>query len=309
MKRIVSVSLGSSARDHHVVTKIGGEDFLIERIGTDGDYKKAIDLVEELDGKVDAFGMGGISLYLYGRNNKRYVLHSALPILDAAKKTPMADGSGLKNTLERHVVQYLLDDLNIPLNQKHVFMVCGMERLGMAETFSQLGCNTVFGDFMFALDLPIPIRTLKGLHRVAALLMPIIGRLPLKVLYPDGQSQEINVPKFEKYYQQADIIAGDFLYIKKHLPLSIKGKIIVTNSVTAKDMEMLRERGASMLVTSTPELEGRSFGTNVMEAVVCALIGKRPEEISPEEYWKVLSQDAFRHRVVYFQNQENITAI
>jgi hypothetical protein len=300
MKRIVSVSLGSSARDHRVVTKLCGEEFLIERIGTDGDYEKAIALVRELDGKVDAFGMGGISIYLYGRNNHRYTLKSALPILQAAQKTPMADGSGLKNTLERHVVKYLKDELGISLEERTVFLVCGMERLGMAESFSELGCNTIFGDFMFALDLPIPIKSLKGLHRVAAALMPIVGRLPLKVLYPSGQSQEANVPKYEKYYNQADIIAGDFLYIKKHLPLSIPGKIIVTNTVTAKDVEMLRERGAKLLVTSTPELEGRSFGTNVMEAAVCALIGKRPEEITAEEYQAVFKQGSFQHRVVYF---------
>ena len=300
MKRIVSVSLGSSSRDHHVVARIGGEEFLIERIGTDGDYGKAIAMIRELDGKVDAFGMGGISIYLYGRNNRRYILKSALPILEAAGKTPMADGSGLKNTLERHVVRYLKDELGIPLEQKTVLMVCGMERLGMAETFSQMGCHTIYGDFMFVLDMPIPIHKLKSLHRAASVLMPVIGRLPLKMLYPSGSSQEVNIPKFEKYYNQADIIAGDFLYIRKHLPYSVAGKIVVTNTVTAKDVDMLRERGARILVTSTPELEGRSFGTNVMEAVACVLIGKRPENITAEEYRNVLNQDAFHHRVVYF---------
>ena len=300
MKRIVSVSLGSSARNHRVVTKIGNEEFLIERIGTDGSYEKAISLIRELDGKVDAFGMGGISLYLYGKNNHRYILKSALPILKEAQKTPMADGSGLKNTLERHVVQFLKDELNLPLENMTVLMVCGMERLGMAETFSQMGCKTIYGDVMFVLGLPFAIRTLKGLHRTASVFMPVIRRLPLKLLYPSGQSQETNVPKYEKYFNEADIIAGDFLYIKKHMPLSLDGKIIVTNTVTAQDVEMLRERGAKLLVTSTPELEGRSFGTNVMEALASVMIGKRPEEITSDEYQEILDQSFFQHRVVYF---------
>ena len=214
MKRIVSVSLGSSSRDHHVMTKIGDEEFLIERIGTDGDYGKAIAMIRELDGKVDAFGMGGISIYLYGKDNRRYILKSALPILKAAGSTPMTDGSGLKNTLERHVVRYLKEELHIPLERQTVLMVCGMERLGMAETFSRMGCRTIYGDFMFVLDMPIPIYTLEGLHRAASVLMPVIRRLPLKMLYPSGSSQEVNVPKYETYYNRADIIAGDFLYIK-----------------------------------------------------------------------------------------------
>ena len=299
MKRIVSVSLGSSARDHSVVTKIGEEEFTIERIGTDGSYEKAFALIRELDGKVDAFGMGGISLYLYGRNNHRYTLHSAVPILKEARRTPMADGSGLKNTLERHVVHYLKDDLGISMEDKTVLMVCGMERLGMAETFSQMGCKTLYGDLIFVLGIPFVIKSLKGLHRIAAMLMPVVQRLPLKVLYPSGQSQDTNTPKYKKIFEQADIIAGDFLYIKKYLPLSITGKIIVTNSITPQDVDMLRQRGAKLLVTSTPELDGRSFGTNVMEALASVMIGKKPENITPEEYQEFLNQGFFRHRVVY----------
>lgn len=300
MKRIVSVSLGSSSRDHKVTAEFCGAKFEIERRGTDGDIKKAIELIGELDGKVDAFGMGGISLYLYGKNNRKYTLNSALPLLKTASKTPIVDGSGLKNTQEANVVRYLKNSLDIPLEKMTVFLVCGMERLGMAEAFPEMGSRMIYGDIMFALGLPVPIRKLKGLHGAAALLMPIIRRLPLKMLYPSGQSQEKMDPKFIKYYNEADIIAGDFLYIKKHLPMFIKDKIIVTNTVTAKDVELLRNRGAKMLVTTTPEIDGRSFGTNVMEAVIVALIGKKPEEITVEDYQNILKDEAFKPRVVYF---------
>ena len=105
MKQSLIVSLGSSARDHCVVIRIGDEDYSIERIGTDGSYEKAVDLIRKLDGKVDAFGMGGISLYLYGRNNRRYILHSC-SYPERGAKNPMADGSGLKNTLERNVFNF-----------------------------------------------------------------------------------------------------------------------------------------------------------------------------------------------------------
>ena len=86
MKRIVSVSLGSSSRDHKAVVRIGDEEFTIERIGTDGSYERLFQLIRDLDGKVDAFGMGGISIYLYGKNNRRYILQSAVPILREARK-------------------------------------------------------------------------------------------------------------------------------------------------------------------------------------------------------------------------------
>jgi hypothetical protein len=70
LKRIVSVSLGSSKRNHAFETEFKGEKFSIERIGTDGDWDAAIALIKELDGKVAAFGMGGIDLlYICSREN------------------------------------------------------------------------------------------------------------------------------------------------------------------------------------------------------------------------------------------------
>ena len=59
MKRAVSVSIGSSKRDKAVEVNLLGEQVRIERIGTDGDMEKAALLFKELDGKVDAFGLGG----------------------------------------------------------------------------------------------------------------------------------------------------------------------------------------------------------------------------------------------------------
>lgn len=300
MKKIVSISLGSSKRDHNVNIIIKGQKINIRRIGTNGDVDKAIRLIRELDGKVDAFGMGGISAFLYGKNRHAYFLRSALPIYKAAKKTPIVDGSGLKNSLEASVVSYLKKGLDIPLESMKVFLVCGMERLGMAETFPALGSRMVYGDLMFALGLPLPIKDLNNLHRIGSLLLPAIGRLPIRYLYPSGQGQEKIKPKFNRFYREADIIAGDFLYIKKHMPESLKDKIIVTNTTTREDIELLRKRGSKMLVTTTPELDGRSFGTNVMEALVVALLGKDLASIGPEDYQRVIRTDLFKPRVVYF---------
>ncbi|MGC2129963.1 MAG: hypothetical protein WA629_07705, partial [Candidatus Aquilonibacter sp.] len=77
MKHIVSVSLGSSTRDHRAVVNLLGEDFDIAREGVDGKLDKAIARVHELDGTVDAIGLGGIDVYLYA-GSKRYALRDGL---------------------------------------------------------------------------------------------------------------------------------------------------------------------------------------------------------------------------------------
>ena len=85
MKRVVSISLGSSKRNGKVTENFGGEAFCIERIGTDGDKNKAIQLIRDLDGTVDCFGMGGTDLYIYA-GNKRYTFRESAKIAAAAKK-------------------------------------------------------------------------------------------------------------------------------------------------------------------------------------------------------------------------------
>lgn len=54
----------------------------------------------------------------------------------------------------------------------------------------------------------------------------------------------------------------------------MKGKIVLTNTTTAEDVELFRQLGVKYLITTTPVLEGRSFGTNMMEAALVALAGK-----------------------------------
>ena len=99
MKRAVSISIGSSKRDKAVEVELLGEQISIERIGTDGDMDKAAQLFRELDGKVDAFGLGGADLGLMV-DEKWYPLYSVQPMVTDVHKTPLVDGTGLKNTLE-----------------------------------------------------------------------------------------------------------------------------------------------------------------------------------------------------------------
>jgi hypothetical protein len=304
MKHIVSISIGSSKRDHKVSIDINNENVVIERIGTDGDIQRAIKLIEELDGKVDAFGMGGIDVYLNAGKN-RYRIKDALPIREAAKITPMVDGSGLKVSLEKEIPHFINDNVE-KLEGKSVFILPAIDRYGMAEGFQDMGCELVLGDLMVALGINIPIKSLKMLDRIASVIAPVACRLPFEMLYPTGKEQNKDsnrTGRFDKFFYDADIIAGDFHYIRQYMPGGMQGKMIVTNTVTKEDIKWLKECGVRTLVTSTPDLEGRSFGTNVIEALLVALIGKGIDEITPEDYLRVLKEINFQPRVEHFDNE------
>ncbi|HET9590629.1 MAG TPA: hypothetical protein VFO91_17710 [Anaerolineales bacterium] len=275
MKRAVSISIGSSKRNKKVEVTLLGEKVSIERIGTDGDMEAAALKFKELDGQVDAFGLGGADLGALV-DGKWFPLYSVQPIVRFVKKTPLVDGGGLKNTLENKAAPFLGEKLDGYINSRgrKVLVTLGVDRWGLSKSFAEAGYETIFGDLMFGLDIPIAIRKLSQLKTLASLLMPIAGRLPFKWVYPTGEKQEKRTPKWEKYYAWATVIAGDCHYIKRFMPDDLQGKVVVTNTTTPEDVEAFRKAGVKYLVTTTPVLDGRSFGTNMMEAALVAVSGK-----------------------------------
>ncbi len=289
MKHVVSISLGSSKRNKKVNVRLFGEDFEIERIGSDGNKAKFRELIAELDGKVDAFGVGGTDLYLYA-GNRRYTMRDSVALMREAKQTPYVDGSGLKNTLERETVRYLQENGIVDFSQLCVLMVSAVDRFGMAEALASRAKSIVFGDMMFGLGIPIAMRSWSLAQKLARVLLPIIVLFPIEWIYPTGEKQNQNTPKWQKYFAEADLIAGDYHLIGRYMPEDLRGKIVLTNTTTPENVEEFRKRGVKMLITTTPVFEGRSFGTNVMEAVLVSLMGRPASEITPEEYFQKLKE-------------------
>jgi hypothetical protein len=298
VKRVVSVSLGSSSRDHRARVTFLGEEVDISRVGTDGKLDAAIAMVRELDGKVDAIGLGGIDVYLYAGRH-RYALRDGLRLLEAAKLTPVVDGSGLKNTLEREAVRFMQEELAIDLRGRRALMVSALDRFGMAQALVDAGADVLFGDFIFALDKDMPVRDLHEFERMAEKYLPDACKLPFQFFYPTGKKQEKPPePKYPQYYEQAEIVAGDFHFMRQFMPERLDGKIVLTNTVTQANVEELAVRGVKLLITTTPEIAGRSFGTNVLEAALLALLGKAWSDVVPADYERLLKDLRLKPRVV-----------
>ena len=301
-KHIISISLGSSKRDANAVLDLAGQKVHIERRGTDGDFNKARQLMEQWDGKVDAMGLGGTDLYVYA-GQERYTFRESARLIANVHHTPVLDGSGLKNSLERKVIHDLAEGHSLPIKGSKVLLVCAVDRFGMAEALLAAGAQVTFGDLIFGLNINKPLYSLKALAWWAKLLAPVVTKLPVSWFYPMGKEQEKRVVRHPEYFLDSDIIAGDFHYIKKFMPDSLPGKIIITNTVTASDREMLQRAGVKVLVTTTPCIKGRSFGTNVMEALLVALRdGKGP--LSATEYLELIEHYHIKSSVEYLGTKE-----
>ncbi len=271
-KHVVSVSLGSASRDVDVTVELLGETVRIQRRGTDGSVAAARALVAELDGQVDAIGLGGLDLFLQWMG-RRYYFREARVIASAAQRTPVVCGAGLKDTLERRAVALLEE--SVGWRGRRVLLTVAVDRFGMAEALVQHGADVRFGDLMFALGLPWPIRSMRTLDRVARLLAPPLTKMPIAWLYPTGsqQTKATTSARFAEHYAWAEVVAGDWHTIRRYAPERLDGLTIFTNTTTKADVAFLAAAGAARLVTTTPRFEGRSLATNLLEAAFVALRG------------------------------------
>jgi hypothetical protein len=213
-----------------------------------------------------------------------------LNLIKGVSKTPIVDGGGLKHTLERQTIEDLNASKEIDFANSKVLLVSAVDRFGMAQALHKTGAKVVYGDFLFGIGVPIPIRSYGGVQTLGKILLPVITKLPFKWFYPTGEKQEIRTPKYPKFFEDADIVCGDWHYIRKFMPDQLPGKIIITQTLRKADIEFLRGAGIKTAYTTTPMVNGETFATNVMEGVIVAHLGKKPEDITPQEYLDVLTK-------------------
>ena len=128
-KHVISISLGSSERDAKATVVLGEQELLVERRGTDGDFAKARQLMEECDGKVDAIGLGGTDLFVYA-GDTRYTFRESAKLIANVKNTPVLDGSGLKNSLERRLIAKLAAAKIVDFKDKKVLLAAHQGTFG-----------------------------------------------------------------------------------------------------------------------------------------------------------------------------------
>lgn len=296
-RRVVSVSLGTSKRNKKHEVEILGVPFVIERIGTDGDMDRFAQMFCDLDGKVDALGVGGADIWVVV-DKKRYAFSQILKLVSGATRTPVVDGSGLKHTLERETIRTLQRDGIVDFKAETTLLVSAVDRFGMAQALVEAGGKVIFGDLLFGVGLPIPIRSYRMVQIIGSLTLPIVTRLPFKWFYPTGEKQETRTPKHGKTFAEASIIAGDWHFIRRYAPDQMPGKTIITQTLRSADLAWLKETGARRAITTTPVMGGETFATNVMEGVIVALLGRKPAELTEQDYLDTLARLDWKPNVI-----------
>ncbi len=308
-KEIVSISLGPSSRDYEFTTQMFGEEIHVRRFGADGDVRRARELVAQFDGQVNAIGLGSMNIY-FKVGHRTYIHRQIQWVAEAARTTPVVDGVHLKNTLERQTIARVAEQQRGIFSHKRILVVSGIDRYAMAEVLSSYTEHILFGDPIFHLNFPFALGSFEQLERYASMVLPTLCRAPYGRLCPVEPG--VRTPRGVKYFDQANIIAGDFVYIRRFAPDNLKHKIILTNTLAPEDMEDLRQRGVASVITITPPLSGAPpldsilVGTNVLEAIFTSFIDRPLAAITDDDYLELVARCGLEPRITVLNEPRDV---
>jgi predicted amino acid dehydrogenase len=290
-RKIISINLGPSSDDYAFTTRFFDEEFHIQRLGADGDLERARELVAQFDGQADAIGLGGMSLLF--RVGRRTFVHPQIQrIASAVQTTPVVDGAHLKSTLERWAISQVARQQPGIFDYKQIFVLSGIDQYAVAQVLSRFAERITFGDPIFHLNLPIPLRSFEQLERYADWVLPWLFQARYSRLFPVGPEQDQRSSRGAKYFKAADVIVGDITYVRRFASDDLRRKIIVTNAPSAHDLESLEERGVESVITPVPSVgdEQHFVGIDVVEAVFTSLIERPAAELTDDDYLELVSR-------------------
>lgn len=259
MIEVVSISLGPSERDRSFVLRIAGERVRVRRLGTDLSYLRALAAIRELDGRVAAMGLGGVNLS-YRLDGRSWSMPGARLLLEAARLTPILDGSDYKDAVEPLATSALAP------GGRTALAVSMLDRPKIPAALRAAGYRVRVGDPWFALGIPI-FPEPEGFEALARASMPLLRRLPLSQVYGGRATRPSRPARF-------DVVWGDLRLLRRR-PIDLENVSVVTSSLRRNDVEWLRCSGASRIISATPPVQGEGYGANVWEAVMAALSGRR----------------------------------
>ena len=310
MKQIISISLGASKDDYQFETEFLGQQFLVRRIGTDGNRDKAAEKLLEYDKQADAIGLGNIKFpYSISPGFLTKKHDDKIKTLGKRIQTPVTTGAALRDVSFEWALRFVEHKFGNYFKNARVLFLSGMTSYRIARVMAEYTDNLTFADPIIENDISKLIYSLSGLETYAWGAHEVLDWLPGKRLTSSVVPlQKWNQYVLKKAMQKATIIVvpsyNFYQYLKGTSIEELGGKIIITSTVYDDRVEFLKARGVDVIIDTTPKILERVVAPNVIEALILAALGKKSDMIHPDDLLEIISMQKMDPRVVYPSGQE-----
>ena len=288
MKKVVTVTLGSSKQDFEFKTEFLGQQFSVRRLGADNDTGQAWELMRRQQATADAIGLGEISDH-YQVGLRTVVNKETQRLMNVVTRVPVTTGATLRRLLQVRAVRYVQKELGNYFNNNLVLFLSGMRNYDMAVAMSDYSKNLNFADAVFQTGAPTLLGSLEMLELYAKGSNLVLNNTP-------GQVLESSLAGYKKKrvaaaVAKSHVVVGTFGEIKAVTDSgNLVGKTLITSAVDDERLAFFTAQKVNLVIDVSPKLFDKVVGINTLEAMILAALEKPPEEVSDDDFSEILDE-------------------
>ena len=297
MKKVVTVTLGSSKQDFEFKTRFLGQSFAVARMGADRDTGKAWELMRRQQATADAIGLGEIPDH-YHVGLRTVVNKETERLTNVVTRVPVTTGATLRRLLQVRAVRHVQKELGSYFNNNLVLFLSGMRNYDMAVAMSDYTKNLSFADAVFQTGAPTMLTSLEQLELYAK-------GSELMLNGKSGEFLEATLTGFKNrrvasVVAKSHVIVGTFAEIEAVGNRSnLEGKTLITSAVDEERLAFFTKCKVNLVVDVSPKLFDKVVGVNTIEAMILAALEKPTEEVSDDDFTEILDELDIKPRMLH----------
>jgi len=299
MKKVVSVSLGSSAKDYEFKTRFLGKDFHVKRVGADGDEGKAWELLRRYQSEADAIALGMLRDH-YDMGSRWHVHADTDRLLKVVTRVPATTGANLRRLLQIRAVRHVNRTFGRYFYNNLVLFMSGMVNYDMAQAMGDYTPNLRFADAVLETGAPAVLTSLDQLEMYARGAHIASSVLPTRGLSRIPGAKRLKKSILAKEMAKSQVIVGTFDDIETFGDArTLEGKTLITSAIDDDRLEFFKECNVNLVVDVSPKLFERVVGLSTIQAMILAAMDTTSEELSDHDLEEIVEELKIEPRLLY----------
>ncbi|HMN92424.1 MAG TPA: saccharopine dehydrogenase NADP-binding domain-containing protein [Hydrogenophaga sp.] len=297
MKRVTAVSLGSSRQDFEFETDFLGHHFQVRRMGADDDISRAWELMRRQQNEADAIGLGEVGDHYHVGQDTR-INKETQRLLNVVTRVPATTGSKLRRLLQVRAVRQVHHRLGEYFKNNLVLFLSGMRNYDMAVAMSDYTPNLKFADALAQTGAPAMLTSLQQLELYAKGSDLALSGRPGEIL--EAALSGFKQSRIGAEVARSHVIVGTFHELKEvGNPKNLTGKTVITSAVDEDRLAFFKRCHVNLVVDVSPQLFERVVGSNVIEAMILAALGKPTEAVSDDDFTEIIDELDIQPRLLH----------
>lgn len=297
MKKVVTVTLGSSRKDFEFKTRFLGQEFSVRRLGADKDSSKAWELMRRQQANADAIALSDMPDH-YHVGLRTVVNKESQRLMQVVTRVPVTTGASLRRLLQVRAIRHVQKELGHYFNNNLVLFLSGMRNYDMAVALSDYTSNLSFADPVFQAGSPLLLSSLDQLELYAKgkeLIPDIVPGEFLKSVLRTVKNKIV-----ANAVAKSHVIVGTFREIQAvSAGSNLEGKTLITSAIDDEALAFFTKHKANLVVDVSPKLFDRVVGISTITAMILAATGKAESELSDHDFEEIINELDIKPRLLH----------